>query len=155
MPSRYSIDTSAILDAWVRHYPSDVFPAVWARLDEMIATGSLIATEEVLVELEKKADDVHKWAKARGEMFIPIDTAIQVGVSTILASHPRLVDSRKNRSRADPFVIALARLKSYSVVTAEGPTGKLEKPNIPDVCGALSVPCFNLVDMFRQQGWKI
>jgi hypothetical protein len=32
----------------------------------------LRATEEVLVELKKKADEVHKWAKLQRELFVLI-----------------------------------------------------------------------------------
>lgn len=49
---KYSIDTSSILDGWRRYYPPDVFQQLWTRLDDLIAEGSLRATEEVLVELE-------------------------------------------------------------------------------------------------------
>ena len=51
---KYSIDTSAILDAWVRGFPPDVVPGFWVRFEELIDNGQLIATEEVLYELEKK-----------------------------------------------------------------------------------------------------
>jgi hypothetical protein len=87
-------------------------------------------------------------------MFIPIDGPIQGEVSAILAAYERLVDSRKNRSRADPFVIALARLKGCAVVAEEGPTGRPDRPHIPDVCKGLSIRCIKLVEMFRELGWK-
>jgi len=106
---KYSIDTSAILDAWRRRYPPDVFPAVWVRFDEAIDAGDLGASEEVLLEVEKRDDEVHEWAKARkAKTFVPIDEEQQRHVASILGKHERLVDTRKNRSAADPFVIALA-----------------------------------------------
>ena len=55
---RYSIDTSAILEAWRRQYPPDVIPALWDGLDSLIRSGDLRATEEVLHELERKDDEV-------------------------------------------------------------------------------------------------
>jgi hypothetical protein len=51
---QYSIDTSALLDAWIRWYPPDIFSKLWINVDELIASGNLFASEEVLVELEKK-----------------------------------------------------------------------------------------------------
>ena len=51
---KYSIDTSSILTGWRRTYPPDIFPTLWEKLDELIAEQILIATEEVLHELEKK-----------------------------------------------------------------------------------------------------
>lgn len=88
-------------------------------------------------------------------MFIPIDGQIQQVVRNILSRYPRLVDTRRNRSGADPFVIALASIEGCTVVTNEGPSNNPAKPHIPDVCQALQVPCIHLVQMARQQRWRI
>jgi len=152
---KYSIDTSAILEAWRRRYPPDVFPAVWQRLEQMIERGDLGASEEVLLELEKRDDEVHVWAKERkAKLFVPIDEEQQGHVSVILQKHERLVDTRTNRSAADPFVIAVAIAQGCAVVTAEAATRKPEKPNIPDVCLAMGVRSINLIEFFREQGWR-
>lgn len=152
---KYSIDTSAFLEAWRRRYPPDIFPAVWARIEAVIDAGDLAATEEVFLELEKRDDDVHAWAKGhRGNLFVPIDEPQQRHVAAILQKHERLVDTRKNRSSADPFVIALALANGCAVITAEAATGKADRPNIPDVCSALGVRSINLVEFFREQGWR-
>ena len=65
VPGRYSLDTSAILNAWQRNYPPDLFPTLWRNIEGLIDAGVLIASEEVQVELEKKDDEVHEWAKQR------------------------------------------------------------------------------------------
>lgn len=152
---KYSIDTSAILEAWRRRYPPDVFPAVWRRLEDVIENGDLAASEEVLLEIEKRDDEVHAWAKKyKATMFVPIDEEQQRGVAAILAAHEKLVDTRKNRSAADPFVIAVAQANGCPVVTAEVATGKPERPNIPDVCTAMGIRCLSLLEFFREQGWR-
>jgi len=150
---RYSIDTSALLDGWVRYYPPDTFSSLWGRLEELIADGELQATEEVLHELAKKSDEVHKWALDQDGLFLELDEGIQVLVAEILYDHPKLVDTRANRSAADPFVIALARYNSCAVVTGERLTGSLDRPNIPDVCQSLDIECIDLLTVIRQQGW--
>ena len=66
---KYSIDTSALMDGWARYYPPDVFPVVWERLDGLIQAGDLVAIEEVSVELEKKEDELYRWAKQRASLF--------------------------------------------------------------------------------------
>lgn len=74
---------------------------------------------------------MHEWAKNhKAALFVPIDEEQQQHVATILARYERLVDTRKNRSAADPFVIALAMAKGCTVVTAEAATGKADRPNI-------------------------
>ncbi len=117
--------------------------------------GDLIATEEVLVELEKKEDDCYEWLKAREHMVIPIDERIQPIVSHILARYPLLVGTLKNRNKADPFVIALASSHGCVAVTQENRSNNLDRPKIPDICDALGVPVMNLLQMFRQLGWSI
>lgn len=150
---RYSIDTSAILDGWARYYPPDVFPGLWQHLDELIAEERLIATEEVLHELERKEDELYIWAKERERMFVPIDTGIQSAVTKILERFEKLVDTRANRSAADPFVIALAQVEGCTVVTGERPTGRVDRPNIPDVCQGLRIPWTSLLQLIRTEKW--
>ena len=151
---KYSVDTSAFLDGWVRYYPPDTFPGLWERIEKLIDSGDLRATEEVLHELEKKHDDVYAWAKERKDaLAVPIDDRIQPAVSAILEDFEKLLDTRKNRSAADPFVIALAKIEGCTVVTGEGTTGSLNRPNIPDVCSALGVPCIGLLQLIRREGW--
>jgi metal-dependent amidase/aminoacylase/carboxypeptidase family protein len=150
---RYSIDTSAILDAWVRGFPPDVVPGLWKQLEELIDNGQLIATEEVLYELEKKEDDAYEWAKNHENMFILTDERIQLVVIEILRNHKKLIDTRKNRSGADPFVIALAKVEGCGVVTGEKPTNRPDRPKIPDVCRAIDIPCINILQLCREQKW--
>jgi len=150
---KYSIDTSAILETWRRSYPPDVFPGLYSRLDELIQLGDLRATEEVLYELERKDDEVVQWVKGRPEFFVEIDNDIQLAVQEILLKHKKLLDQRKNRSGADPFVIALAQLNECTVVSNERATKSPERPNIPDVCRAYGIRCITVLELIREQGW--
>jgi len=149
----YSIDSSGILDLF-RYYPPDVFPTIWTQMDAAANTRTILAIDEVYRELEKKDDAAFQWLKARRAMVIDLDTAVQQRVTAILASHSRLVDTRRNRSSGDPFVIALAQVRGLAVVTGERPSGVLAKPNIPDVCVALGIPWLNVLSMFRREGWR-
>ncbi len=150
---KYSLDTSAIVQAWRTHYPPEIFPSVWQRLDDLIDSGALRASEEVLYELERKDDEVLAWVRDRGELIIDIDEEIQIAVQTILKEHRRLLDTRKSRSGADPFVIALAQINRAAVVTYERPTNSAKRPNIPDVCRALGIRCITFLQLLREQGW--
>ena len=151
----YSLDTSGFLDAWLRHYPIDVFPSIWNRIDHSIRSGTLFASEEVLRELEKKDDGAFGWLKARPHMIIPFDSQIEAEVIRLMNRFPRLVDSKKGRSGGDPFVIAVAIVGGHSVITGENATGKLEVPRIPDVCKELGIRCIRMLDFFREQGWNL
>jgi len=99
--TEYCLDTSGIIDAWVRSYPQDAFPTFWTNVDCMIGNGSLICPDEVLNELEKQADDLHEWAKQRPALFYPIDEELQLAVQRVLGEFPRLVDTKRFRHQAD------------------------------------------------------
>ena len=151
--SKYCIDTSALMDGWVRYYPRDIWPGLWTKLDMLIQEGRLFATEEVLRELKKKNDALHRWAKERKSMFRGIDEPVQSVVLEILAKHQNLIHANRGRSGADPWVIALAKVEGGKVITGERKSGSLEKPKMPDVCEAVGVPWMTLVDLCREQKW--
>lgn len=149
----YSVDSSGILDLF-RYYPPDVFPTIWKQMDSAVTGGVIFAIDEVYRELEKKDDVAFQWLKARRNIVVAIDMEIQQRVKKILADHPRLTDTRKSRSSGDPSVVGLAQARGLSVVTGERASGVLSKPNIPDVCAGLGIPCMNVLAMFRQEGWR-
>ncbi|MYD35710.1 MAG: DUF4411 family protein [Dehalococcoidia bacterium] len=151
----YCFDTSVYINAWQRDYRPAAFHSFWEKIETYVDEGQILTTEEVRIELQRKDDQIVAWAKERPHMFVPIDIAIQNAVLTILARFPRLIDTRKNRSGADPFVIGLAKIQHLTVVTYERSSGNLQKPNIPDVCDspAIDVECISLMDMITREGW--
>lgn len=86
-------------------------------------------------------------------MFIPLDEPIQVATSEVLGRFARLVGEAANRTQADPFVIATAKVRGLTVITEES-RGSDGKPRIPLVCEAFGVPCINALTFLRQTGWK-
>ena len=150
----YCVDTSAWLDGWARDYPRDVFPSLWEKLAQCIEQDVLKCSEEVYVELGKKDDGLHDWLKARKQVIVYLDEEIQRIASELLAAHPRLVDTHRSRSQADPFVIATAEHLKAVVVTGEKPRGKLDIPKIPDVCEARGIGCITFLEMLRELEWK-
>ena len=105
----YSLDTSGLLDGWVRYYSPEVFPSLWKQMEAAAADGTIVAVQDVLLELERQDDDVFAWAK-RHVTFVQLEDEIQASATEILARFPQLVNTRRSRSVADPFVIALAQV---------------------------------------------
>lgn len=91
----------------------------------------------------------------RPELFVPLDREVQLSVRVILETHPKLIDTRKGRSGADPWVIGLALAHDCVVVSGEHPTGRDDKPNIPDVCATYDVQCISLLELLRVEGWQL
>ena len=87
-------------------------------------------------------------------MFIEIDD-YQDELASIMDEFPRLVDTKKGKSGADPMVIALAmsKIQRCTVVTEEG-FGSEKSPKIPFVCAQRDLRCINILQLFRDQAWK-
>ncbi len=88
-------------------------------------------------------------------MFLDLDEPTQREVKAILAKHQRLVAEKKQRFAADPFIIAVAKLQSLTIVTEERPTGNMNRPNIPDVCNDYGLTYINLLQLIRAEDWII
>ena len=151
----YSLDSSVLITAWRRNYPPGVFPTLWSNLADLIDNGSMVASIEVRTELERKDDEVLAWTKDREHLYVPIDGETQRRVLEILAQFPRLIDIRRNRSGADPWVIALAQVRGLVVVSFEEKSNSATRPKIPDVCDGMpsKVECINLVQLAQREGW--
>ena len=144
----YCLDTNALIEPWRRRYPIDVFPGFWDRLEEWAREGKAICPDEVLEELQKVDDELLEWAKQRSDMFLPPESDVQNAVKRILERFPRLVDTKRGRDRADPWVIGLACVKDAIVVTEEPLSGG-KSPRIPDVCEALGIRYIRVLDLIR------
>lgn len=149
----YSVDTSALIDGIQVYYRLDNFPALWSYIDGLIEAGRFFISEEVAEEVKVKDDDVHAWLLERQDGFvIETDGAVISQVKRILAAYDKLVKEMRNKTRADPFVIAVAQLRSAVVVTGEG-AGSSNRPTIPFVCGDLGIDCISLPEIVEREGW--
>ncbi len=149
----YCIDTSSLLEAWTRQYPRVVFPSLWEKIEALIATGRLCSPEEIRIELERKEDELGKWAKAQSGLFVPLSHDQTTEVSQILTDFQLLVDTSRGRSGGDPWVIALAKLHGYTVVTEEKLSNSPKKPKIPDVCNHYGIAYITVLELIRHEKW--
>lgn len=150
----YSLDTSAILDGWVRYYAPDVFPSFWQKLEGLLNGGGAKVSKQVHIELSEQDDGAADWVQTCGTALVEIDEPMFVIAQAIDGQFPGWVTKKKNG--ADPFVIALAEDQGLKVITGERQSGSEnpKKMKIPDVCSKRGVECGALVDMIREQGWS-
>lgn len=155
MAPPYVIDTSI----WIhvgRHHPPDIFRSVWQRFDDICAVGDLVSPEEVLHELEHGDDILAAYLRARSGLFVPLDEAQMTAVADVVRACPGLVDEEAERGRADPFVVALARVRGGTVVTGERPRRSSTAPfRIPDACAHYGLPCLDWFGFLREVGWQL
>ncbi len=94
-----------------------------------------------------------EWIKDKPYLFKEITIEVQEHLRRIMANHGRLVDSIKQRSIADPWVIAFAITENAVVVTKQTPAGSISRRiKIPDVCIALNIPWINDFEFAKEVG---
>ena len=151
---KYTIDTCSLIELR-RAYADDVFPAIWDRIGVLADNGVLISIEDVYEELKEHDDNVFKWAKKHSNMFFPLDGLIQTQASKILSTHQNLIDLKKRKSGADPFIIGTALVYSCGVVTEETPSHNPNRSKIPDVCKAYNIKCIRLLELLRLENIRV
>lgn len=152
---KWCFDTSALIEPWVRLYPPDLFPAVWAKLGELAKSGVIVAPADVRLELERQKDDLFDWAKGVPELFKDSDRAVMEAFTEIVNAHPDFLKVNSTKSGADPFVVAFAIVHGLPVVTYETLAKQNAAPKIPNVCNARGIPCVSVVDVLRAEGFKL
>jgi Domain of unknown function (DUF4411) len=150
----YCIDTSSILEWFVRTYPPSILPKLPERIEVLIANGRLRSPRAVMDEI-KAGDDCHKWAKGQNDLFVEEAVEVQTIVKQLMKSHHNPEKPLKGINGADPFVIAMAKFggPDWTVVCNEH-QGSQESRKIPFVCKTEGVKCINFQQMMIGEGWK-
>ncbi|MFC1783083.1 DUF4411 family protein [Planctomycetota bacterium] len=155
---KFCLDSNVFIEAWKGYYSLEFFPAYWEKLDQLACDETVFATKEVEKEIIRIDDDLKKWLSDKKYFFREIDGIVQECLLKIYQKdekHRRLVDSTKQRSVADPWVIAHAMAENAIVVTKEiyehNPTKRMK---IPNVCEAMGIEWINDFDFIRALGLK-
>lgn len=132
-----------------------MFSAVWDKLSELTDAGLIVSPSDVLLELEKQKDDLYEWAKQSPGLFLEPDREVMEVFTEIVNTYPDFMKVNSTKSGADPFVVALAKVKGLVVVTYETAAKKNAAPKIPNVCLDHGLDCVQLVDVLRTAGFKM
>lgn len=167
---RYSIDTSALIDAWHEAYTPRTFPGVWDNMERLIYNGILMAPYEVKEELGfrvskqdeikeeldsgvfRQQSDLLRWVQARKGFFVAQTPEIEREFIAIVHKFRRFARHESTRPYADPHIVALAKAENCIVVTQE--TMGKKRVKIPNACAYYKIPCINLFEFVNGQGWS-
>ncbi|HTZ87124.1 MAG TPA: DUF4411 family protein [Solirubrobacteraceae bacterium] len=147
------LDTSAYLNGRKDHYPPATFPSVWELIANAMHDGRIVPPREVYRELTKKDDQIAAWTQSLAGLFVDPDADTQRAAGAIYGLFP----GAGRRDGADPFVIAEAQVRQFTVVTYEGrafsgvPTKRWHR-SMPGICAHVGVPCITLPEALGMLG---
>ena len=149
----YCVDTSAFV-TFCQDYPSDVFSSLWSSLEVLVGKDHIHAPTLVMQELARQDDDLKEWAKRHKGIFVRVTPQIYKFVQDANSDFPTYTNPDATNEEADLYVIAVAKLRGFTVVTSERLRPKSERPRIPNVCVHYGIQCISPIEFMRQQAWK-
>ena len=154
---RYCLDANVLIQAWQKYYNPKFCPDYWNVLIELGKKGKIFIPEMVSIEIIRTEDELSKWLRTSKIPIIKINEPTTKCLQNIYktnSSHKTLVDSSKNRSIADPWVIAHAIHENATVVTKEekvtaSNSNKIKIPNVCDNMGVRWINDFQFIDELK------
>jgi hypothetical protein len=156
-PRGYSLDTSGLIDGIERFYPPRNFPALWDNFDRLIDQGRLRISEEAWREAIAVDAPLKDWCldptRNRSRCVYRTTAEVAAIVGQIGADYPQWV-KQGGKNGADPFVIAVAEVDDWTVISGEKDGGPAN-PKIPYVARQRGVRHGRIVDLIRAEDWII
>ena len=155
----YCLDSNLLIQAWQKYYSPKFCPSYWEILDELGSEERIFVPSMVYDEIVRTDDELSDWLKNSNIKSKAITTEVTEILKSIYdadTNHKHLVDSKKGRSLADPWVIAHAIKEQATVVTKEEKVTALNstKIKIPNVCDNMGVKWINDYKMVEHLGLK-
>lgn len=155
----FCLDTNVLIQAWQKYYSPSFFPDYWNVLDQLGNNGTIFIPQAVFEEIEKTDDDLLKWLKSSSIPVKQVDGVVTSCLQAIYSKnekHKYLVDNTKQRSLADPWVIAHAIKEKAIVVTKEEKVTALNsnRIKIPNVCDNMGIRWITDFQLIRELNIK-
>ncbi len=154
--AEYCLDANILIQAWSTYYSPEYCPDYWDVLNELGTLNKIYVCQEVYDEIKKTEDALFKWLK---QSNIPVRKTTESVINCLkeINSNPlhlKLVDNTKNRSLADPWIIAHALNDKSIVVTKEEKiTAQISsKVKIPNVCDNMNISWINDFGFIKEVG---
>lgn len=156
MQRRYCLDANVLIQAWRTYYSPRLCADYWHVLDELGNQHRIFIVQEVADEIDRIEDGLREWLKESRIAVRKADDAVGTCLRAIYSAHEehrKLVDNTKNRSLADPWIIAHALNEGAAVVTKEERVVALNtrRIRIPNVCENMGIVCMNDFDFLAEQ----
>jgi hypothetical protein len=156
---KYCLDANVLIQAWQKYYSPKLCPNYWDILNHLGLNHRIFLPQMVYEEITRTDDDLAKWLKSSSILEYKIDEQVANCLKNIYAANPshiQLVDNIKQRSLADPWVIAHAIKENAVIVTKEEKVTALNstKVKIPNVCENMGVRYINDFEFIEEIGLR-
>lgn len=168
---KFLFDADTLIAAARLFYANDLVPTFWDILATKAKSGNIILLDLVKNEIDQGNDWLNNWMNKAQTYFaicnhadseiVPRYAAIMQYIQSCGFYNPSGLNSWAKNNVADPWLIATAAAKEYTLITFEQPSGSLSTKNksgkvkIPDVAKHFNVEVHNLFYMMRVLGIKI
>jgi rRNA-processing protein FCF1 len=152
---KYCLDTNVLIQAWQKYYSPKICPSYWEVLNNLGIQKKIFIPKAVYDEITRTEDELSKWIKVSDIPIHELSESVTNYLNIIFATNPNhkfLVDNVKQRSLADPWVIAHAMSENACVVTKEEKVMAVnsDKIKIPNVCSNMNIRCINDYDFIEE-----
>lgn len=158
---RYCIDTNVVV-SFLRgtedeFYGADVFAIQWARIEELMGNGGIVAPRQVEQELlawDRAIEGMASWVRSHRRMFFDVEMSAQLqSAKRIVNAYPAYASN--TNYLGDLSVITLADCMGIAVLTLEGrkETNSKKRPKIPNVCQEFGIDCVSVTGFLRREGF--
>lgn len=156
---KFLLDANSFITPYQNYYQFELTPGFWNQLKPVLLKESVYVMDVVKNELEKGEDALTQWMVSIDDLEVldRRDQTILTNYSKVLKFlqdsplyNDKALRSWSDVNVADPWLIAAASAKGYTLVTFEQGAGKISsgnpsgRPKIPDIAREFGVKCVNL-----------
>lgn len=161
--TKFLLDANFFITAYRQHYPMDVFPSYWTKIERLAQLGLVFSIDKVRGEIcDNRTDALSAW------MTNSLSSPFFLDSTTVLSEYTQVANwaySRKGHystpalnefldaNEADAWLVAHALKTGYTITSYETSNPvMIRKVKIPEPCDALGVHYIEPVAMFRTLG---
>lgn len=171
MSEIFLLDANSFVTPYQNYYSFDIASGYWKQLYSILLRDDVVVMDVVKSEIEKGEDSLTEWLTSIKELetLDRRDQSILLKYGAVLKFlqdsplyNDKALRAWSDVNAADPWLIATASAKGYTLVTFEQSAGKISpnnpsgKPKIPDIAHEFGVKCVNLFYFMKTMNitWK-
>ena len=156
----FLLDANFFITAHRFHYPFDVVPSFWKKVEELAASNTIISIDKVHNEIKRGNDILKHWVDTRLPEGFFIDSSVCIKSYSAVAQWAAqrsahyssgALSEFLDADEADAWIVAAAMGSNYIIVTHETSNPQMKsRIALPEPCNHFGLPFCNTIEMFRK-----